>query len=80
MCFEKGSGNSVDHASGGIGGVLVFFYNWSFIYSFGERVLEQLLPNNTSMISANFIFYRMISFFKYLQNNLGKDKNPSLKL
>ena len=38
-CFDVGSGSSVDHASGGVG----------FIYYYGETVLGQLLPNNTSM-------------------------------
>ena len=37
------SGSSVDHASGGVGGVLASLY-------YGERVLGQLLPSNTSMV------------------------------
>ena len=42
-CFDVSSGSSVDHASGGVGGVLASLY-------YGERVLGQLLPNNTSML------------------------------
>ena len=41
-CFEAGSGSSVDHASGGGGGVLASLY-------YSERMLRQLLPNSTSM-------------------------------
>ena len=44
-CFDAGSGSSVDHASGGVGGVLASLT--------GERVLGELLPNNTSIITTH---------------------------
>ena len=47
------SGSSVDHSSGGDGGALASLINY-----YGEIVMRQLLPNNTSMslINHKFIF------------------------
>ena len=42
-CFDVGSGIPVDHSSGGGRRCA------GFIYYYGERVLGQLLPNNTYM-------------------------------
>ncbi len=53
-----GTGSSVDRASGGVGGVLVSFY-----YR-GKRVLGQLLPNNTSMVSLNKLLFKLVKISK----------------
>ena len=55
-CIDEGNGSSVDHASGGVGGVMA-----SLTTRYGERVLGQLLPNNTFMVRLYFTGRRIIS-------------------